>query len=62
MPEERFRNMKCKVLSFNNVTHELDIDFQGYGIRLYNVKNIKEDYVIVKYKGKIGTPNFSCKV
>lgn len=56
----KYKTERCKVLLFNKDTKELDIDFQGYGIRIFNVSNVKSDFVIVKYKGKIGTPNFSC--
>ena len=57
---EKYKTEKCKVLSYNKKTKELDIDFKGYGIRLNNVRNINSDYVDIKYIGEIGKSNFSC--
>ena len=59
---EKYKTEKCKVLSYNKKTKELDIDFKGYGIRLNNVRNINSDYVDIKYIGEIGKPNFSCEL
>ena len=56
---EKYKTEKCKVLNYNDKTQELDIDFQGYGIRLHNVENIDSDYVKIKYLGEIGKVNFS---
>ena len=59
---EKYKTEKCKVLSYNKKTKELDIDFKGYGIRLNNDRNINSDYVDIKYIGEIGKPNFSCEL
>ena len=59
---EKYKTEKCKVLSYNKKTKELDIDFKSYGIRLNNVRNINSDYVDIKYIGEIGKPNFSCEL
>ena len=59
---KKHKTIKCKVLSYNKKTKELDIDFKGYGIRLNNVRNINSDYVDIKYIGEIGKPNFSCEL
>ena len=59
---EKYKTEKCKVLSYNKKTKELDIDFKGYGIRLNNVRNINSDYVDIKYIGEIGKPNFSYRL
>ena len=59
---EKYKTEKCKVLSYNKKTKELDIDFKGYGIRLNNVRNINSDYVDIKYIGEIGKSNFSCRL
>ena len=58
----KYKIEKCKVLSYNARTKELDIEFKGYGIRLRNTENINSDFVDVKYIGEIGKPNFSCKL
>lgn len=57
-----FKTKKCKVLKLNNNTQNLDIDFDGYGIRIHNAKNISGDTVELKYKGTIGKPNFIYKL
>ena len=59
---EKYKTEKCKVLSYNKKTKELDIDFKGYGIRLNNIRNINSDYVDIKYIGEIGKSNFSCRL
>ena len=59
---EKYKTEKCKVLSYNNKTKELDIDFKGYGIRLNNIDKINSDFVFVKYRGEIGKSNFSCRL
>ena len=59
---EKYKTEKCKVLSYNTRTKELDIDFKGYGIRLNNAEVINSDYVDIKYIGEIGKPNFSCEL
>ena len=59
---EKYKTEKCKVLSYNKKTKELDIDFKGYGIRLNNAEVINSDYVDIKYIGEIGKSNFSCRL
>ena len=59
---EKYKTEKCKVLSYNKKTKELDIDFKGYGIRLNNAEIINSDYVDIKYIGEIGKSNFSCEL
>lgn len=62
MSVEKFKTIKCKVLSYNKVTKELDIDFSGYGIRLRNVSKNVEDFVNIRYRGEIGTSNFEYRL
>ena len=59
---EKYKTEKCKVLSYNKKTKELDIDFKGYGIRINNVDEVNSDFVSVKYRGEIGKSNFSCRL
>lgn len=59
---KRYKTEKCKVLSYDKKTKELDIDFKGYGIRLNNINKIESDFVTVKYYGEIGKPNFLCEL
>lgn len=62
MSVEKFKTIKCNVLSYDKSTKELDIDFLGYGIRLHNVTKDIKDTVVVKYCGEIGTADFVCKL
>ena len=59
---EKYKTEKCKVLSYNKKTKELDIDFKGYGIRINNVDEVNSDSISVKYRGEIGKSNFSCRL
>lgn len=60
---ERYKIAKCKILSYNKKTKELDINYNGYGIRIKNVCNINDsDTIELKIKGEIGKPNFSYKL
>ncbi|MCI8770201.1 MAG: hypothetical protein HFH73_03485 [Lachnospiraceae bacterium] len=56
---EKYKTEKCKILSYNKKTNELDIDFKGHGIRIKHAKNIETSIVSVKYTGEIGQTNFS---
>lgn len=62
MPVEKFKTEKCKVLSYNKKTKELDVDFLGHGIRLFNIDKDVCDIVNLKYRGEIGTPNFEYRL
>lgn len=62
MPVEKFKTEKCKVLSYNKKTKELDVDFLGYGIRLFNIDKDIGDVVSIKYRGQIGTPDFEYRL
>lgn len=57
-----FKTKECKVISYNKTTKDLDINFDGYGIRIHNVQNFKDDIVEIKYKGDIGKQNFVYKL
>lgn len=59
---EKYKTERCKVLSYNEKTKELDLEFKGYGIRLNNIDKINSDFVSVKYRGEIGKSNFSCRL
>lgn len=58
----KYKTELCRILAYNSITKELDVDFKNYGVRIQNVSNVKDDYVTVKYKGDIGKPNFICKL
>lgn len=57
-----FKTIECRVLSYNKKSLDLDVNFNGYGIRIKNVKNFKGDTATLKYKGDIGQPNFDYKL
>lgn len=57
-----FKTKICKVISYNKAFKTLDILFEQYGIRIYNVFDFQGDTVEIKYKGTIGKPNFVYKL
>lgn len=57
-----FKTKECKILQYNKNTKTLDIDFNGYGIRIHNVEKISGDTIEIKYKGCIGKSNFVYKM
>ena len=57
-----FKIKKCNILNYNKNTQCLDIDFDGYGIRIHNVRECFGDSIEVKYKGTIGKSNFVYKL
>lgn len=58
----RYKTEKCKILSYDKFTKELDVDFKGYGIRLKNVDKVDSDFISIKYRGEIGASNFTYKL
>ena len=60
--DKKYKTKKCNVLSYNKASKELDIDFNGYGIRIKNVDTIDSDFILLKYSGEIGKPDFSYKL
>lgn len=56
-----FKTKKCKVISYDKRTKRLDVDFDGYGVRITNVEDFEGEFASIKYKGEIGNPNFECK-
>lgn len=61
MPVERFKTQRCKILHYDKGTGELDIDFLGFGIRLYGISTEEKDYINIRYRGEIGKPDFICR-
>jgi len=57
-----FKTKECKVIAYNKRTNTLDVKFDGYGIRIKDVKDFSGDTVEVKYKGEIGKSNFEYKL
>ena len=57
-----FKIKKCRVLSYNKATKDLDILFDQYGIRIHDAVDPQDDMVEIKYKGTIGKPNFAYKM
>lgn len=57
-----FKTKECSVIGYNNITNTLDVNFDGYGVRISNVENFDGSIVAIKYKGEIGKPNFYCEL
>lgn len=57
-----FKDKECHVIKYNKCNKTLDVLFDRYGIRLFNVENFSGDTVIIKYKGEIGKPDFEYKL
>lgn len=60
--KEIFKTKICKVLKYDKYNKILDIDFDGFGIRLNNIEFHNGETVNIKYKGEIGEANFECKL
>ena len=61
-PRTKNKEKECKVIRYDSYKNTLDVNFDGYGIRINNVKKFNGDTVIIKYKGDIGKPNFEYKI
>lgn len=57
-----FKEKRCRVIDFDHKNQTLDVKFDGYGIRIKNVKEFNGDFATVKFKGEIGKPNFQYKL
>lgn len=62
--KEDFIEKECKIINYDNHTKSLDINFDGYGIRMKKIEfSYNNDPIVkVRYKGEIGKPNFVIKV
>ena len=57
-----FKTKECKVIYYNPKNQNLDIDFDGYGIRVKNITNFIGNTVTVKYKSEIGNADFEFRI
>ena len=57
-----FKEKECKVISYNKKSKYLDVNFDGFGIRVKDVKDFNGSTVVIKYKGEIGKANFEYKI
>lgn len=60
-----FKTKQCTVLYYDKIMHVLDVEFDGYGIRISDAKDFKGhvgSVVDIKYKGKIGNSDFIFKM
>ena len=53
---KKYKTEKCRILSYNKATKELDIDFHGYGIRIKNAD--KKIYDI--FNSLVGVDLYEC--
>lgn len=62
MKSNAFKEKECKVISYNEKSKSLDVNFEGFGIRIKNVNHFEGQTVVIKYKGEIGKSNFEYKI
>ncbi len=54
-----WQTKKCKVLTYSKVTKTLGVLFDHYGVEIHNVEDFEGgSEVVVKYRSKIGKPDF----
>lgn len=56
--KDEFKTRECSVIRFDKSRKFLDVLFNGYGIRIFNVEEFSSSSAVVKYKGEIGNPDF----
>ena len=58
-----WQTKKCKVLTYSKISKTLGILFDGYGVEIHGVTDYEGcSDIVVKYKGKIGTPDFEVRL
>ena len=62
MKKDIYKEKQCKVIKYDNYKKTLDVLFDRFGIRIFNVENFSGTTAIVKYKGEIGNPDFDYKL
>lgn len=60
--KNEYKQKECKVINYDKHNGYLDVSFDGYGVRIKDVKDFAGDTAIIKYKGEIGKRNFECKL
>lgn len=60
--KNNFKEKECDVIACNKKEKTLDVNFDGFGIRIKNVDGFIGDKALIKYKGEIGKPNFIYKL
>ncbi|KAI4445122.1 hypothetical protein C823_007629 [Eubacterium plexicaudatum ASF492] len=64
LSNKNYKSQNCKVISYNKNNKTLDVQFNGYGIRIKNVLNFDNTIteVSILYKSEIGKPDFEYKL
>lgn len=62
MKKDGYKNKECKVIHYDKQKKTLDVLFDRYGLRIFNVEAFSGNTVIVKYKNEIGNPDFEYKL
>lgn len=57
-----WKEKECRVVGYNMRRKALDVLFDEYGIRIKDADPVNSDFVVLKYKGEIGKPNFEYKL
>lgn len=60
--KNEFNDKVCKVYKYDKKNRTLDINFDGYGIRINDVADFTGDTVTLKHKGQIGKSDFVYKL
>lgn len=60
--KNEYKEKECKVIAYDKKKLTLDVKFDKYGIRIKDVKDFNGEFVVIKYKGEIGKPNFEYKL
>lgn len=58
--KDMFKEKECQVIKYDKSRKTLDVLFDQYGIRIFNVENFNGDTTTVKYKSEIGKSDFIC--
>lgn len=53
---------QCRIIKFDPLRKRIKIDFDGYGIDVSDVVEIKSEYVRIEYSGEIGRSNFKFRI
>jgi hypothetical protein len=65
--DESYKKVKkkikqCRIIKFDPLRKRIKIDFDGYGIDVSDVVEIKSEYVRIEYSGEIGRSNFKFRI
>lgn len=62
MKKDNYKDKECKVIKYDKYSKTLDVLFDRFGIRIFNVESFNGNIAIIKYKGEIGKPDFDYRL